>query len=696
MSHAIEDIRNIGIVAHIDAGKTTTTERILFYSGASHRMGNVDEGNTITDFDSEESQRGITIYSAAITCRWKGKTINLIDTPGHVDFTAEVERSLRVLDGAVVVFSAVEGVEAQSETVWRQADHYEVPRICFINKMDRVGADFHRVLDQMRKRLSAKPLPLQIPIGEGSTGAKPFEGIIDLIEMKALYFDPESKGQNYDVREIPEEMREDAVLWRGNLLDELAVLDDDVAVEYLENEDLPTETILKLLRQGTLSGEIRPTYCGSSLDYTGIQPLLNGVADFLPSPLDRPAIQGINPNPKKGEDAKLERHPDPEEPFCGLIFKIVAEQHADFYFLRVYSGTLKSGSRMINPRTGKKELISQLWRIQAGTREKLETDFVEAGDIIGLIGPKDSVTGDTLCDQKQQIILETITFPETVISMAVEPDSSAERKKLEDVLLRLARQDPTFDARVSEDTGQTIISGMGELHLEVIRHRMERDFGLKVKIHKPRVSYRESIKKAAEAEGVFERQTAGETQYAKVKVKAEPYDGEERIHVVNKLKPGYVSKELTSLILQSIEEEANAGGSLGYPLMKVQLTLLDVDFREGETTDVAAQAAANQGVRKALEAGGMMLLEPIMKLEVVTPQDFVGGVQGDLNTRQAQIHSAEAEGELYRITAEVPLARMFGYSTDIRSMSQGRASYSMEPMKYEPAPQSVVDQMLGN
>ena len=696
MSHAIEDIRNIGIVAHIDAGKTTTTERILFYSGTSHRMGNVDDGNTVTDFDAEESQRGITIYSAAITCHWRGKTINLIDTPGHVDFTAEVERSLRVLDGAVVVFSAVEGVEAQSETVWRQADHYEVPRICFVNKMDRVGADFHRVLDQMRKRLSAKPLPLQIPIGEGSTGAKPFEGIVDLIQMKALYFDPESKGQNFEVREIPEEMQEDAQLWRGNLLDELAVLDDDVAVEYLENEDLPTETILKLLRQGTLSGEIRPTYCGSSLDYTGIQPLLDGVTDFLPSPLDRPAIQGINPSPKKGEDPKIERHPDPKEPFCGLIFKIVAEQHADFYFLRVYSGTLKSGSRMINPRTGKKELISQLWRIQAGSREKLETDFVEAGDIIGLIGPKDSVTGDTLCDQKEQVILESITFPETVISMAVEPDSSAERKKLEDVLVRLSRQDPTFDARVSEDTGQTIISGMGELHLEVIRHRMERDFGLKVKIHKPRVSYRESIKKAAEAEGVFERQTGGETQYAKVKIKAEPYDGEERIHIVNKLKPGYVPKEATELILQSIEEEANAGGSFGYPLMKVQLTLLDVDYREGETTDVAAQAAANQGVRKALEAGGMMLLEPIMKLEVVTPQDFVGGVQGDLNTRQAQIHSAEAEGELYRISAEVPLARMFGYSTDIRSMSQGRASYSMEPMKYEPAPQSVVDQMMGN
>jgi elongation factor G len=696
MSHSIEDIRNIGIVAHIDAGKTTTTERILYYSGTSHRMGNVDEGNTVTDFDQEEAQRGITIYSAAITCHWKDKTINLIDTPGHVDFTAEVERSLRVLDGAVVIFSAVEGVEAQSETVWRQADKYHVPRVCFINKMDRVGADFDRVLKQMEDRLSAKPLPLQIPIGQGSTGEKPFEGIIDLISQKALYFDPESKGKDFDVREIPDDMQEDAQLWRGNLLDELALLDEEVYEKYVETDDIPTETVIRLLREGTLAGTLRPTLCGSSLDYTGIQPLLDAVVDLLPSPLDRPAVTGINPNPKKNESKTLERHPDPKEPFCGLIFKIVAEQHADFYFVRVYSGVLKSGSRMLNPRTGKKELISQLWRIQAGVREKLETDFVEAGDIIGLIGPKDSVTGDTLCDQKQPIVLETITFPETVISMAVEPDSSAERKKLEDTLIRLARQDPTFDAHVSEDTGQTIISGMGELHLEVIRHRMERDFGLKVKIHKPRVSYRESIRKKAEGEGIFERQSAGETQFARVKVMVEPFDGDENIVVENKLKPGYLSKEMTNLILQSIEEEANAGGEFGYPLMKVKLALLDVGYREGETTDVAAQAAANQAVRKALGAGGMVLLEPIMKLQIVTPQEFVGGIQGDLNSRHAQIHSSEAVGDLYNITAEVPLAQMFGYSTDIRSLSQGRASYSMEPLKYEEAPQSVVDAMLGH
>lgn len=386
MSHAIEDIRNIGIIAHIDAGKTTTTERILFYTGASHRMGNVDDGNTVTDFDQEESQRGITIYSAAITCHWKGKTINLIDTPGHVDFTAEVERSLRVLDGAVVVFSAVEGVEAQSETVWRQANHYQVPRICFINKMDRVGADYYRVLEQMEKRLATKPLPIQIPIGQGSTGAKPFEGIIDLISMKAFYFDPESKGENFDVREIPEEMAEEAQKWRANLLDELALMEgvDEKVYEkvyeiYVETEDLPTEMIIQLLRQGTLDSKIRPTFCGSSLDYTGIQPLLDAVTDLLPSPLDRPPIQGINPAPKKGEGATLERHPDPKEPFCGLIFKIVAEQHADFYFLRVYSGTLKSGSRMINPRTGKKELVSQLWRIQAGSRENWKRTSLRRG-----------------------------------------------------------------------------------------------------------------------------------------------------------------------------------------------------------------------------------------------------------------------------------------------------------------------------
>lgn len=696
MTVAIEDIRNIGIVAHIDAGKTTTTERILYYSGTSHRMGNVDAGNTVTDFDPEEAERGITIYSAAITCHWKGKTINLIDTPGHVDFTAEVERSLRVLDGAVVVFSAVEGVEAQSETVWRQADKYHVPRICFINKMDRVGADFDRVVDQMRSRLKAVPLVLQRPIGQGSTGSRPFEGIIDLIGNRALYFDPEAKGENFEVRDIPEEFRDDALLWRSQLLDDIALLDETVYEAYIDTDDIPEVDIHRLIRKGTLAGTFCPTFCGSSLDYVGVQPVLDGVVAYLPSPLDLPPVVGVNPNPKKAKPEGEVRKTDSKEPFCGLIFKIVADQHSDFYFVRVYSGVLKSGSKVLNPRTGKKEMISQLWRIHAGSRDKLEADYVGPGDIIGVIGPKDSVTGDTLCDQQKPLVLESITFPETVISMAVEPDSAAERKKLEDVLKSLGRQDPTFDVKISEETGQTIISGMGELHLEVIRHRMERDFGLKVKVHKPRVSYRESVRNPAEAEGRFERQAGGESQFASVKLRIEPYSGEESILVKSSLKPGRIPADLEQSILQAIRDEANAGGNFGYPLMKVKLTLIDVGYREGETTDVAAQAATNQAFRNVLSAAEMTLLEPIMRLEIVSPQEFVGGIQGDLNSRKAHILGSEQRDHFYQIEAEAPLAQMFGYSTDIRSLSQGRASYSMEPLEYREAPQSVIDTLLGH
>src|SRR5580704_2861390 len=515
-----ERIRNIGIVAHIDAGKTTTTERILYYTGFSHKIGDVDEGTTVTDFDPEEAKRGITIYSAAISSKWKNESagipehkINIIDTPGHVDFTAEVERSLRVLDGALVIFSAMEGVEAQSETVWRQADKYGVPRICFINKMDRIGADFDRTFDQIIKRLAAHPIALQIPIGAGpATDPNGLRGIIDLIQMKALYFDAESKGQTIKVEEIPEAERERADEWRGKLLEAVALLDDALMETYLSTDDVPADQIHRLLRVATLHGQLQPTFCGASLDYIGVQPLLDAVVRYLPSPLDRPPVEGEHPNPKKRDKLRETRKCSPKEPFCGLVFKIVADQHADLYFVRVYSGVLKSSSRALNPRTDKKELISQLWRVQADSREKLETDAVEAGDIVGIVGPKDSVTGDTFCDAHHPILLERITFPETVISMAIEPETNAERKKLADVLGRLARQDPTFTAKISEETGQTIISGMGELHLEILRERIQRDFGLKVRVHKPRVSYRESVRKAVEAEGVCHRQTGGESQ----------------------------------------------------------------------------------------------------------------------------------------------------------------------------------------
>ena len=485
MPGPIEKLRNIGIVAHIDAGKTTTTERILFYAGATHKMGNVDDGTTETDFDPEEAKRGITIYSAAVTCKWKDCTINLIDTPGHVDFTAEVERSLRVLDGAVVVFSAVEGVEAQSETVWRQADRYNVPRLCFVNKMDRIGAGFERVLGQIEERLKGKPIPLFIPIG----AEHDFEGIIDLIEQKALYFDKDSLGKSIETNEIPAEMVDIAELWRGKLLEQVAMQNEEAMEAYLEDGTLPAETIHQLLREGTIRGDYQPTFVGSSLDYVGVQPILDGVNRYLPSPLDVPPVKGINPKPKKGQSETTERHASNDDPVAALLFKIVADKHADLCFLRVYSGVLKSGSRLTNARTGKKEFVSQIWHIQADQREKIEADFVEAGDICGVIGPKDIVTGDTLCDPNHQILLESITFPETVISMAVEPETSGDRKKLEDALVRMGRQDPTFKATINEDTGQTIISGMGELHLEVIKDKLLRDFNLDVKVHKPRVSY---------------------------------------------------------------------------------------------------------------------------------------------------------------------------------------------------------------
>ena len=688
---AIETLRNIGIVAHIDAGKTTTTERILFYTHAIHRMGNVDDGNTTTDFDPEEAKRGITIYSAAITCRWKDVTINIIDTPGHVDFTAEVERSLRVLDGAVVVFSAMEGVEAQSETVWRQANKYAVPRMCFINKMDRIGASFERVIDQMRNRLNAEPCPLFIPIGAGGA----FEGIIDLIEQKAMYFDAASKGENVEVKEIPEEHQAAAQDWRSKLVEMVAVLDDAAMEQYLNDGDLPKEKIHELLRKGTIERRFQPLFCGTSLKYCGVQPLLDGVARYLPSPLDRPPVKGTNPKPKKNESAEAERNPDPDEPLAALVFKIQADKHADLCFARVYSGVLKSGSRLLNPRTGKMELISQLWHIQADQREKLETDQVSAGDIIGIVGPKEVATGDTLCDQRNPILLESITFPETVISMAVEPETSGDRKKLEDALGRLGRQDPTFKAKISEETGQTLISGMGELHLEIIKERLQRDFNLNVRVHKPRVSYRETVTKTVRGEGEFNRPNGAETQFCRVRVRIEPTDGAESIVVKSELKHDELPPEVDKLIYQAVLESAQSGGIVGYPLMHVRFVIEKVDYVHGQSTEEAIRAASAMAVQNALNGGQVALLEPVMKLEVVTPPEFLGNIQADLNQRHAHIVGSEPRDHLTVLTAEAPLARMFGYSTHVRSLSTGRASYSMEPLKYDLAPKEVLDEMMG-
>jgi len=693
MSRAIDHIRNIGIVAHIDAGKTTTTERILFYAGETHRMGDVDEGTTVTDFDPEEAKRGITIYSAAVSCRWNDTNINIIDTPGHVDFTAEVERSLRVLDGAVVIFSAVEGVEAQSETVWRQADRYHVPRLCFINKLDRIGASFERTFDQIHNRLHAQPVALQIPIGEGPADRPGgFQAIIDLIEMKSLYFGRDNQGQTIDVREIPAEHRDAAEEWRMKLLDAVALLDDEAFAAYDATGDIPVNLLHQAIRKGAIGYHIQPLLCGASLSYQGVQPVLDGIVRYLPSPLDVPPVKGTNPNPKKpGEEI---RKPSNDEPVCGLVFKVQASQHAELYFVRIYSGVLKSRSRLLNPRTGEKELVSQLWKIQANSKVQLEQ--AEAGDIVGVVGPKDSVTGDTLCDQHHPILLESITFPETVISMAVEPDSSAERKKLEDTLKLLSKQDPTFIARMSEETGQTIISGMGELHLEIIRNRMERDFGLKIRVHKPRVTYRETVQRAVETTGTFERQIGGAMQFAAVTLRLEPFSSEAPITIRNALKPGTLAPELEKTLLQALDERVRGGGgTVGYPLIQVKLTLLEVQQRQGETTDLSIRAAAAEAVEEALNQAGPVLLEPIMKLEVVTPEEFLGNISGDLNARRAIIVNTEVRGNLIVLHVEAPLSQMFGYSTQVRSLSQGRASYSMEPLRFDPAPPEVLREMLG-
>ncbi len=696
MSYDIKAIRNIGIIAHIDAGKTTTTERILYYSGASHRMGNVDDGTTVTDFDPDEARRGITIYSAAITCHWKNLTINIIDTPGHVDFTAEVERSLRVLDGGVVIFSAVDGVEAQSETVWRQADRYGVPRICFVNKMDRIGANYENVLEDIKSRLHATPIALQIPIGAGSPpDPHCFKGIIDIVTMQALYFDAESQGTKFEAKEIPDEMRDEAQRWRQKLLETVAELDEQAIEQYLETQDLSEETIRRLVRKGTIEQQFFPTFCGTSLKYMGVQPLMDAVVDYLPCPLDRPAVEGIPVVSKKGLQAtKVEkRKASPDEPFCGLIFKIQADQHGDLCFVRVYSGTLKSGSKVLNPRTNTKELVSQIWRVQADSREKIEADVAYAGDIVGAIGPKDVATGDTLCATQHPLQLERITFPETVISMAVEPESSAERKKLEETLRRLAKQDPTFKVRINEETGETLVSGMGELHLEVIKDRMEREFGVKMRVHKPRVSYRETIRQAVNVEGEFTRQVGSAAQSAKVRLRLEPYDGDEVVRVENDLKQGALPPSLVSLLEQAVAEGANAGGTYGNPLIRVRFRITGAEYREGESTDVALQAAAAKAISEGLQKAGCVLLEPVMKLEVVTPEEFIGNVQADLNARRATIVRTENRGRLWVIEAEVALSKMFGYSTHVRGISQGRASFSMEPLKYAEAPPDVVESM---
>lgn len=697
MARKIELTRNIGIIAHIDAGKTTVTERMLFCSGSKHRAGEVDKGTTTTDDDPEEQERGITIYAACVALDWKDIHINLLDTPGHVDFTAEVERCLRVLDGAVVVFSAREGVEAQSETVWRQADRYRVPRIAFINKLDREGADFESVFREMGTRLNASPIAVQIPVGLGPSHAlTPFRGVIDLVTMKFLTFPKDKDGREVVESEIPEECRTEALLWRDALLEKLFNFSNEMMELALQELEIPESLLRKVLRDATLQMQVQPVLCGAALQGMGIPPLLDAVKYYLPHPLDMPPVEGHSVEKKKkdrdgGETGELiRRAPNPAEPFCGLVFKVIPAKTGDVSWIRVYSGELAPNSRVLNPGKDVKENVSQLWQIHA-TKKEQQVDLAQTGDIVGIIGLRQSVTGDTLCDTRSPILLESIQFPETVISMAIEPENTTERKKLGETLDLLKRQDPTLRVESSE-TGQTLIRGMGELHLEIIKNRLLRDFSLNVKFHKPQVSYRETIARAVEVVGECHRQIAGQQLFGKLKLRMEPVDGNVgKVIVLNQVPFEALPEPLMTAALEELRMCGEGGGAIaGFPLMKLKVTILQSEYNPELSDDRAFRIAANEAFHKGLIEGGKVLLEPIMKLDILTPEDYVGDFVGDLQQRRAIIVRTENRGQMTVLEAHAPLKELFGYSSAMRSLSQGRAGCSMEPFEYAAAPPEVL------
>lgn len=694
----ISKFRNLGIIAHIDAGKTTTTEHLLYYAGAIHRLGSVDEGTTDTDWMELEKEKGITIQSACVPFRWQDCIINLIDTPGHVDFTAEVERSLRVLDGCVVVFDAQKGVEAQSETVWRQANKYQVPRLVFVNKMDIVGADFDNVLREIRERLEGRPVPLTIPIGSGSVkeSATPFRGVIDLLTMEAVYFrssDPNRPDGKIVVREpIPPALEEVARNWREHLIDVLTEADteDWITSAYLEGKPLAVEAMQKLVRRRTLANEIQPVFCGSGREHIGIQPLLDAICWYLPSPLDRPPVQGVHP--KKRDKVEI-RKPDPDEPFAALVFKIQADPHGELFYLRIYSGTVKANSRVLNPGKEAREFLTKLYHVHADPSNKEPVEIAYAGDIVAAIGPKVSITGDTLCDPQHPILLESIQFAETVVSMAIEPESSADKERLEQVLTILAREDPTFRWSVDRETGQTLMNGMGVLHLEIKLHRIREDFRLKVRVGKPRVSYRETIARPVRVWGECIRQTAAQSLFARLEVQFEHEHSREPVTFVNLVPPEILPPAWVSAIEQAIRG-ALQSGETGYPVIDVKVTLLSAQTHPTDSNELAFQVAAADAVSKALK-NNVVLLEPVMRLEVTVPEQYLGPVTADLNARRAEIQQIHVRGNLRVIEAYVPLARMFDYADTVRSLTQGRASYTLEPYRYAPAPPEVLRQLLG-
>ena len=682
--YSLENTRNIGIMAHIDAGKTTVTERMLYYTGKIHKIGDTHEGAAQMDWMEQEKERGITICSAATTCVWNDTRINIIDTPGHVDFTVEVERSLRVLDGSVALFDAKSGVEPQSETVWRQADKYGVPRICFINKMDATGANYYDSIETIKDKLKANPVPVQIPIGAESE----FVGVIDLVSMHAIIY-KNDLGTDIEETDIPDAYKDKAEEYRQNLLEALAETDEFIMEKYLEGEAISPSELREAIRRATISLAINPVLCGSAYKNKGVQPLLNAIVAYMPSPLDIPSIEGVDDN-----EQLVERHASDEEPFSALAFKIVADPFVGkLAYFRVYSGTLESGSYVYNSTKGKKERIGRILMMHANKRE--EVDSVSAGDIAAAVGLKDTTTGDTLCDMNSHVILEKMEFPEPVISVAIEPKTKASQEKMSIALHKLAEEDPTFRTYTDEETGQTIISGMGELHLEIIVDRLLREFKVEANIGNPQVSYRESISQGAEAEGKYIRQSGGSGQYGHCKIKIEPQEAGKGFEFVNNIVGGAIPKEYIGPVQKGIEEATQAGVLAGYPVLDVKVTLYDGSYHEVDSSEMAFKIAGSMAFRQAVSKAAPVLLEPMMKVEITTPDEYLGDVMGDVSSRRGRIQGMNPKNGVHILDAFIPLAEMFGYATDLRSNTQGRATYSMQFDHYEKVPQAIADKVIG-
>jgi elongation factor G len=682
----LERLRNIGIMAHIDAGKTTTTERILYYTGITHRIGEVDEGTATMDWMPQEKERGITITAAATTCFWRDHRINIIDTPGHVDFTIEVERSLRVLDGAIIVISAVEGVQPQTETVWRQADKYRVPRIVFINKMDRIGADFERSVQMIADRLRAVPIPVQYPLGAEDR----FQGVIDLIEQKAFIYRDETLGAQYDVVDVPPEYRSPVQHWRDFLFEKLAELDDHIMEKYLAGEWPTPDEIRRSLRNLTLQLKVVPVLCGSAFKNKGVQPLLDAVVYYLPSPLDLPPVKGWHPETRQ----EVYRKPDDAEPFCGLVFKLMTDPYiGHLSYIRIYSGQLRNGDTVLNAARGRTERIGRLVRMHANKREEIQEAY--AGDICAAVGLKTVTTGDTLCDPRHPILLESIEFPEPVLVAAVEPKTREDQEKLGPALQKLLVEDPSLQLRVNPETGQTLLAGMGELHLEIIVDRLYREFGVQVHLGRPMVAYKETITRAAEAEGKYIKQTGGRGQYGHCFLRVEPLPPGGGFVFVDEIRGGVIPKEFIPAVRAGVEEALQEGPLAGYPLVDLKVVLFDGSYHEVDSSEIAFKIAGSMALREAARRAGPVLLEPIMKLEVITPDDFLGEVIADLNARRGKILTVEAPRPGVRVVnAMVPLAETFGYATDLRSKTQGRAIFTLQFDHYEPVPAQVAERII--